>query len=280
VQTRRDVASVREVLREDPKCNILNDGTWVREGRVFSIAAFPIGIDANAFARDADKAVLPRLTLQKEAPLLLGVDRLDYSKGLVDRFEAFATYLGQRERGGSQSAQPTLLQIAPTSRGDLGAYRHIREELEQTAGAINGQFAELDWTPIRYVNRHIDRSVIAGLYRRADVCLVTPLADGMNLVAKEFVAAQDPDDPGVLILSHFAGAAEQMEMALLINPFDHGSFASAIGRALTMPLDERRERHAALRETVFEKDIGWWTRSYLDRLSKAPRSFDSLLRAN
>ena len=143
----------------------------------------------------------------------------------MHRLEAFSHYLESRH---PHSPRPVLLQIAPTSRGDVAAYQEIREELERTAGAINAYHSELDWTPVRYVNRHVDREVIAGLYRRAAVALVTPLADGMNLVAKEFVAAQDPADPGVLILSHFAGAAEQMQDALMVNPFDHGSFAAAI----------------------------------------------------
>ena len=121
---------------------------------------------------------------------------------------------------------------------------------------------------MRYVRRHVDRDLIAGLYRRADAALVTPLADGMNIVAKEFVAAQDAEDPGVLILSHFAGAAEQMDAALLINPFDKRSFSDAIDRAIHMPLEERRERHQTLREGVFEKDIRWWTDSFLARLSQ------------
>ena len=275
VQTRRDVAALRDVLRDDRQTQVLNDGSFIRDGRVFWVLSFPIGIDAAAFARDAEVAKVPRLTIEKDAPLLLGVDRLDYSKGLVHRFEAFGQYLEHRTE---DAPRPTFLQIAPTSRGDVDAYRDIREELERAAGHLNGQHAQLDWTPIRYVNSHVDRAVIAGLYRRADVCLVTPLADGMNLVAKEFVAAQDPDDPGVLILSHFAGAAEQLDAALMVNPFDHGRFGEAIDRALSMPLTERRERHAALRESVFGQDIAWWRQTYLDRLTRAPQSYDRLLR--
>ena len=274
VQTRRDVAAMRDLLRADDATQMLNDGSFIRKGRIVRVLSFPIGIDAEAFARDAEAAVLPRLTLERDAPLLLGVDRLDYSKGLVHRFEAFGHYLEHRQEG---APRPTFLQIAPTSRGDVDAYRDIREELERAAGHLNGQHAQLDWVPIRYVNSHVDRAVIAGLYRRAAVCLVTPLADGMNLVAKEFVAAQDPDDPGVLVLSHFAGAAEQLDAALMVNPFDHARFAATIDRALSMPLEERRERHARLRAPVFEQDIAWWRETYLDRLMRAPRSFDTLL---
>ena len=276
LQTKRDVSAVRDVLRADPSCQVLNDGTFIRDGRVFTVRAYPIGIDAAAFARAAESIEVPRITIEKRAPLLLGVDRLDYSKGLVHRLEAFEHYLRSRK---PDSPRPVLLQIAPTSRGDVTAYQEIREELERTAGAINGRHSDLDWTPVRYVNRHVDRDVIAGLYRRAEVALVTPLADGMNLVAKEFVAAQDPEDPGVLILSHFAGAAEQMTDALMVNPFDHASFATTIDRALHMPIEERRRRHATLRRSVFEEDIAWWTNSYLDQLSNAPRSYSRFLNA-
>jgi trehalose 6-phosphate synthase len=276
LQTMRDVTSVAEVLRHDTRAQSLPDGSWVRDGRVFSVLAFPIGIDAAGFEGTAREAPVPQLQLAPRAPLLLGVDRLDYSKGLVHRFEAFGAYLASLD---PDAPRPTFLQIAPPSREDVAAYREIREELERTAGSINGEYADLDWTPIRYVRRAYDRGVIAGLLRRADVGLVTPLADGMNLVAKEFVAAQDPEDPGVLVLSHFAGAAEQMDAAVLVNPFDHASFADSIGSALAMPLEERIERHAALRISVFDQDIVWWMQAFLGRLRAPPQSFASFLRA-
>ena len=267
LQTMRDVIAARDVLLMDPKVHILNDGSWVREDRHFRVRSYPIGIDARAFAKTARNAKPLELQLAPDAPLLLGVDRLDYSKGLVHRFHAFDSYLSARD---AAEPRPTFLQIAPCSREDVIAYQEIREELEQAAGSINGAHADLDWTPLRYVRRHIDRDVIAGLYRRADVALVTPLADGMNLVAKEYVAAQDPEDPGVLILSHFAGAAEQMQQALLVNPFDADGFAEAIREAVNMPLDERKERHAALLEVVMREDINWWTSSYLASLRRTP----------
>ncbi|GIT89781.1 alpha,alpha-trehalose-phosphate synthase (UDP-forming) [Jannaschia pagri] len=263
LQAQRDVAAAFDVLRQDERAQVLKEGTWGLEGRVFSVLSFPIGIDAEGFAETAAAVPTPELQLAPKAPLLIGVDRLDYSKGLVHRFQAFGTFLAGRDE---DAPRPTFLQIAPVSREDVAAYQDIREELERAAGSINGAHADLDWTPIRYVRRHIDREHIAALYRRADVALVTPLADGMNLVAKEFVAAQDPNDPGVLILSHFAGAAEQMEAALLVNPFDETSFAETIAAALTMPLEERMSRHGALMRGVFEQDIAWWTTTYLDRL--------------
>ena len=271
LQAQRDVSTAFDVLRQDPKVQILNDGTWIREGRVFSVRSFPIGIDAVGFAKAARDTVVPSLLLERDAPLLIGVDRLDYSKGIPNRFKAFGAYLARRDK---DDPRPTFLQIAPVSRGDVEAYKDIREELERTSGSINGAYSDLNWTPIRYVRRHVERERLAALYRRADIALVTPLADGMNLVAKEFVAAQDPEDPGVLILSVFAGAAEQLSQALLINPHDAGSGADAIARALAMPLEERKARHAALRQNVFEQDVAWWTRTYLSRLREAPVSVD------
>jgi len=131
-------------------------------------------------------------------------------------------------------------------------------QLDQLSGRINGDYGDLDWIPIRYLARSYTREEIAGLYRMANVCLVTPLQDGMNLVAKEFIAAQDPEKPGVLILSQFAGAAEQMTQALIVNPHDTSSVASAIKQALDMPLAERKERWAALYQNICDEDITWW----------------------
>ncbi|MEL6517610.1 MAG: trehalose-6-phosphate synthase, partial [Pseudomonadota bacterium] len=151
-------------------------------------------------------------------------------------------------------------------------YQDIRTELEMTTGRLNGRYGKLDWTPIRYLCRSIPRQRIAGLYRRADVGLVTPLADGMNLVAKEYVAAQDAQNPGVLILSHFAGAAEQMSAALLVNPYDADEVAGAIDNALAMPLAERCARHAELMDDLRRRDIGWWTDAFLGQLDRAGKA--------
>jgi trehalose 6-phosphate synthase len=264
LQTERDVKAFLEVFRADPESEILLNGRFRRKGETFSVGAFPIGIDADAFEAEARaNAHEDGLGLGPDQKLLIGVDRLDYSKGLVNRFEAFGTYLDMREPG---EPRATFLQIAPPSREDLEAYQDIRAELEAMSGHVNGAHAAIDWTPIRYICRSVPRPEIAGLMRRSDACLVTPLADGMNLVAKEYVAAQDPDDPGVLILSHFAGAAERMQAALCVNPYDIGEMARAIRRAVSMPLDERRERHAELLEGVRREGIAWWTRNYLARL--------------
>jgi trehalose 6-phosphate synthase len=271
LQTERDVATLLEAFRSDPETEMLLNGRMRRRGALFSVGSFPIGIDAAEFASLArENAHDDGLGLGPGQKLVLGVDRLDYSKGLVNRFEAFGAYLDMRQRDPSAATavdtRAVFIQIAPPSRSDLDAYREIREELETMSGRVNGAHAELDWTPIRYICRSVPRPKIAGLMRRADICLVTPLADGMNLVAKEYVAAQDPEDPGVLILSHFAGAAERMHAALRVNPYDIDEMARAIREAVAMPLDERRARHAELLEGVEREGISWWTGNFLARL--------------
>lgn len=267
LQTKRDIAALLDLFRSDPKGELLLDGT-VRHGTArFKVQAFPIGIDVDDFIALADRSVgKQELDLSFNQKLVIGVDRLDYSKGLVNRFKAFGAYLEQRR---PDEPRATFLQIAPASRAELDAYQDIRSELEETAGRVNGAYASIDWTPIRYIRRAIPRETIAGLYRCADIGLVTPLADGMNLVAKEYVAAQDPDDPGVLILSHFAGAAEQLTDALIVNPFDISELANAIRDALVMPLDERKARHAAMMAVLRKEDIAWWSRNFLRKLSAA-----------
>ncbi|MBF9033978.1 trehalose-6-phosphate synthase [Rhodobacterales bacterium HKCCE2091] len=263
LQTQRDVAKCLDAMRSRPGNEILRAGQVRTGDRFTTIMSFPIGIDAEDFARAAD-GPCPHLGLHRNEKLVIGVDRLDYSKGLVNRFRGFGQFLDGLD---DDDPRATLLQIAPPSRGDVTAYQRIREALERMAGSVNGTHAWLDWTPIRYICRPVGREALAPLFRRADAALVTPLADGMNLVAKEYVAAQDPEDPGVLILSTLAGAAEQLTEAVLVNPYDPDDIAAGLSAALTMPRDERVARHAALRETVFGEDIGWWTDRYLDALA-------------
>jgi len=266
LQTEGDVMRCRALFRLDDDAEFFTSGAVRLGGRSFHPHAFPIGIDAHAFREMAINSTAgDTITMARGQKLVLGVDRLDYSKGLVHRFEGFAAYLTQRP---DDAPRATLLQIAPPSREEVGAYQDIRQELESAAGSINGDHSELDWTPIRYIRRSVPRDDLAGLYARADCAMVTPLADGMNLVAKEFVAAQDPDDPGVLILSHFAGAAEQMPEALLVNPYDAQEVGDAVTRALIMPLAERKARHAALWKNVSEQDIAWWSSRWMVALTQ------------
>jgi len=218
------------------------------KGREVHAVLTPIGIDAKKFARLAVRAQSsPDAARLNESlgdrQLVLGVDRLDYSKGLPQRFDAFGRllYLYPQHR-----RHVNFLQIAARSRQEVGSYQALRRELDRRAGDINGEFSDFDWVPLRYMTHAVKRNALAGFYRRAAIGLVTPLRDGMNLVAKEYVAAQDADDPGVLVLSRFAGAADELTEALIVNPFDADEVAVAMHKGLVMPLEERQARHAAL----------------------------------
>jgi trehalose 6-phosphate synthase len=196
--------------------------------------------------------------------MIVGVDRLDYSKGLEERMLGYEQFL---QDNADMRGDVFLVQVTPISRDDVDSYQDIRARLDALAGRINGEFADMDWQPIRYLNRSYRRDQLAGIYRAAKVCLVTPLRDGMNLVAKEYVAAQNPEDPGVLILSRFAGAAEQMGEALLVNPFSREEVADAIKKALTMPLAERIRKWTALMQVVRDTDVGIWRDSFVGALN-------------
>ncbi len=229
-------------------------------GRVVKTGVYPIGVHVSQTRREAAAAANARQATQLRAslldgPLIMSVDRLDYSKGLRQRFGAFERFLQDYPawRGGV-----TFMQIAPPSRSDIQTYREIRRELEAEAGRINGRFAEVDWVPLRYLNRSFARGVLMPLYAEARIGLVTPLRDGMNLVAKEYVAAQDPDDPGVLVLSQFAGAARELDAALIVNPYDEAGIAMALDQGLSMPLAERRQRHGAMLKVMRRNSLDAW----------------------
>jgi trehalose 6-phosphate synthase len=228
----------------------------------------PIGIDTTEFVTAA-RSPTARLTYRRMKDsadgrdLIVGVDRLDYSKGLEERFLGYERFLQDHPE---QCKEVFLLQIAPPSRGDVESYRRIRATLDALSGRINGAYADIDWVPIRYVNQGFPRPVLAGIYRAARIGLVTPLRDGMNLVAKEYIAAQDPEDPGVLILSRFAGAARQMVEAVLVNPYSPEEMSDAIATALAMPKPERIRRWRALMDGVEAEDVLWWRRRFTDVL--------------
>jgi len=235
------------------------------------LAVFPIGIDADKFARAAAKAVLHpdvsrlRRSLNGEK-LAIGVDRLDYSKGLVNRISAFDRMWTEQP---ALARTVSLLQIATPSRGSIEAYCNLQSELARLVSDVNGRHGEVDWTPIRYLNKGFSQAVLAGLYRTAQVGVVTPLHDGMNLVAKEYVAAQNPADPGVLVLSKFAGAAKELDTALLVNPHDIDGMARAIAMALSMPLAERRMRYAAMMDKLRDHGIQQWFTDFVDALQES-----------
>ena len=201
--------------------------------------------------------------------LVIGVDRVDYSKGLPNRFRAFDRML-QLQPGLKRAV--TLLQIAVPSRAQIDAYRLLQAELAALVGDINGRHSEADWLPIRYLHRGFSQTRLAGFYRTARVGLVTPLNDGMNLVAKEYVAAQNPLDPGVLVLSKFAGAARQLDSALLVNPHDIDAVARAISAGLSMPNEERRQRWSAMMETLKSSSLTAWVEEFVSALAASPRT--------
>lgn len=269
-QTDRDTANFRRYLLEHCGGVQQDDGTIRVFDRVLRAETFSIGIDPDDFTHLATspegRSAAERLgRMIENRSLVFGVDRMDYSKGLPQRMAAFGRMLDESP---GMRGTVSFLQIAPPSRESVDAYQALRTELDGLAGRINADHGDLDWVPIRYLARGYPREALAGLYRIARVALVTPLYDGMNLVAKEFVAAQDPEDPGVLILSGFAGAAEQMPDALLVNPHDIAGMADAIERGLLMPIDERKERWNALIAGVREKDIAWWRVSFLKALEE------------
>jgi trehalose 6-phosphate synthase len=167
-------------------------------------------------------------------------------------------------------AAVSYLQIAIPSRSNIPAYRRLQEELAELVGEVNGRHSEVDWTPIRYLNRGFRQATLAGFYRTAQVGLVTPFHDGMNLVAKEYVAAQNPFDPGVLVLSNFAGAAKELETALLVNPHDVDEMANKIAIAFQMPLEERRERWQVMMKNLKSSSVHSWFSNFVDALSASP----------
>lgn len=269
-QTANDLASFRSGIVHLFGADALLDDDRIRiGGRVLRASVFPIGVDVQAIQEQAIEAqrsaVVRKMTDSLMGrQLMMGVDRLDYSKGLVERFNAYQQFL---ESYPENLGRVTYIQIAPLSRSDVRAYAQIRQALEQAAGRTNGRFADTDWTPIRYLNRNFPHGVLMGFLRAAQVGLVTPVRDGMNLVAKEFLAAQDEADPGVLILSNLAGAACELTSALLVNPYDSRGVSQAIKAALSMSQAERCERHQDLLRTLRHNDIHAWAERFIAALS-------------
>jgi trehalose 6-phosphate synthase len=270
-QTEEDLARFQEHVRR--ACGgTVRAGRATAFGREIAVGAFPIGIDVDQFHRYAfttpgNKEFERMRRVLRGRDQFIGVDRLDYSKGLLRRMDAFGRYLEGHPKA---HGHVILLQVAPVSRGELSAYRSFRQELDREAARVNGRFARFDWTPVHYLNRALPRRTLAGLYRASHVGIVTPMRDGMNLVAMEYVAAQDPADPGVLVLSRFAGAAQYLREALLVNPYDGDETAEAMHLAREMRIQERRRRHEALMRRLRARDVGRWRRDFLAALADAP----------
>ena len=274
-QTENDRRAFADYIRHELGGSEEAEGVLTLGERRVKTGVYPIGVHVDALRAEArstpeDVAALRAATGNRA--LALSVERLDYSKGLPQRFAAYERFLATHPEW---HRRVEYVQIAPPSRSDVEAYQAIRRQLEGEAGRINGRFAELDWTPLRYLNRSFARRDLMPLYAAAAVGLVTPLRDGMNLVAKEFVAAQDPEDPGVLILSRFAGAARELDAALLVNPHDERAMASALARALAMPLQERQERHAAMMAVMRRNSLERWRDRFENDL-RTPAALESV----
>jgi trehalose 6-phosphate synthase len=267
-QTEEWLESFRHYVERELGGHCEPDGNIHVGDRSVHAAAYPIGIDYPEFI-DAANSPPARISFERMRrsaagrKTIIGVDRLDYSKGLEERFLGYRRFLEEHE---DCQGKVFLLQIAPPSRGEVATYEVIRERLDELSGRINGEFAEVDWVPLRYVNQGYGREDLAGFYRAAEIGLITPLRDGMNLVAKEYVAAQDPRDPGVLILSRFAGAALQMKDALLVNPYSKEEISDALHKALHMPKSERQQRWEALNDSVAKEDVVAWRKAFVAAL--------------
>jgi trehalose 6-phosphate synthase len=269
-QTADDRRNFADYVREELELDVTDDTVATQHGGA-RIGVFPIGIDADAFASRAAKATTRREFARLHASLhgrklAIGVDRVDYSKGLDNRIRAFDRMLATQP---SLRGEVSMVQIAVPSRKEIPTYRQLHHDLATLVGEVNGRHGEVDWTPVRYVNKGYGQATLAGFYREAQVGLVTPLHDGMNLVAKEYVAAQNPADPGVLVLSEFAGAARELDAAVLVNPHDIDGMAQAFGRAFFMPLEERRCRWSAMMAKLKANTVQKWFSDFVAALGEA-----------
>ncbi|MFC2973114.1 trehalose-6-phosphate synthase [Azotobacter bryophylli] len=264
-QTETDRLAFQDYMTREAHGQVKPDGSLFAYGQKFRTGVYPIGVMPDEIRRMAEsyrgrRPLIGRTTDGKLRKTIISVDRLDYSKGLLERFLAYEEFL---DLFPEHRRNVEYVQIAPTSRSDVKTYQAIRKQLETEAGHLNGRLADLDWTPLHYLNKSLDRRTLMGLFRSANVGFVVPLRDGMNLVAKEYVASQDPADPGVLVLSRFAGAVHELTSALIVNPYDCVGMAEALDRALRMPLAERKERYEQQMQAIRAADLSAWRDNFL-----------------
>lgn len=238
--------------------------------------SYPIGVDLEAIQKHVNCIEKPSLFApafagQCDQMMIVGADRIDYSKGLIEKMDAYEHFLSKYPE---YHHHVSMVQIATLSRADDPDYIQLRENLERKISHINGCHGAMDWLPVHYLNRNLEHNELMKLFRSSKVCLVTSLRDGMNLVAKEYIAAQNPEDPGVLILSELAGASAQLVDALIINPYDIDSIAEAIAVAVKMPLPERQRRHQNMLEVIKKSTIQRWRANFIDSLVDVPRLVD------
>jgi trehalose 6-phosphate synthase len=270
--TERDCKNfIDAVLHTITSAKLIDERTIQLHDNICRVDVYPIGVDVETIGALADgNAEQPKVKDMVESlvgrELIIGVDRLDYSKGLQERFQSYERLL---EKYPTNRKAVTYMQIAPPTRTGVREYDTIRHDLEQSSGHINGRFATPDWVPLRYLNTGIKREELMAIFRAARVGLVTPVRDGMNLVAKEFVASQDPADPGMLVLSRLAGAAEELRDAILVNPYDIDDVADGIEKALSMSLEECQERHASMMQILRVNDITTWRTRFVNDLRAA-----------
>ncbi len=273
-QTETDATNFSRYLANECGLRRVNGDSFAFGDRVLQVGQFPVGVETEALQRLSRRAIESAFVREVLGSLsgramIIGVDRLDYTKGIPERMDAFERFLTNFP---DWRGKVTYLQITPRSRTGIPEYADISRRVGEAVGRINGAFGEASWTPLRYINKAHSRTALAGLYRAARAALVTPLRDGMNLVAKEYVATQNPEDPGVLILSRFAGAARECTAALLVNPYDPEGVAIAINRALSMPLSERRQRQEHNYRVLVENDITHWAERFLALLEPDRRA--------
>ncbi|WP_110648441.1 alpha,alpha-trehalose-phosphate synthase (UDP-forming) [Salinicola peritrichatus] len=277
-QTPRDQESFRDaatrILGATVKGNVLFHGD-----RRVRLGTYPVGVDVDTLQQESQHSETKRTLMNLRASLghcalIAGADRLDYSKGLSMRLGAIQELL---EHYPEYRRKVLYTQVASPSRCAINEYDELRQKLETQAGHINGLYSDLGWAPVHYINKTYPRAVLMGLFRAARVGLVTPVRDGMNLVCKEFVAAQDPQDPGVLVLSEFAGAAQELDGALLVNPYDPHTITQALHQALQMPQEERRQRHASMLKNLTHNSLTqWWQRFVEDLRYTLPHALSTL----
>lgn len=266
--TLMDQRDFHEAIRYSLSGNVTHTGLIICQGHELLTGVYPIGIETDEIANKVQRGFHSKEYQQLKSELglrqlIIGVDRLDYSKGLFHRFQSYEQLLKIHHEFHRKTV---YMQIAPKSRSDVKAYGKLTQQVEQTVGHINGTYADFDWTPLRYLNQGFRRNTICALYNLAHIGFVTPLRDGMNLVAKEYIAAQDPSDPGVLILSKMAGAAAELDAAVIVNPYDTESVAIQLAKALTMPLEERKKRWEQLFSVLKHNDIHHWQKTFLSDL--------------
>lgn len=275
--TATDLRGFRESVRHSMGATVHGEGR-IEHGNKHCVArVYPIGIETDSLPGFVERGKASKEFMQMQnsladRKLIIGVDRLDYSKGIAQRFQAYERLLRQRA---DLHRKMVYLQVAPTSRGDVQAYDDLAKQIDRAAGHVVGTFADFDWMPLRYINRGFRRNTILAMYNLAHVGFVTPLRDGMNLVAKEYVAAQNPDNPGVLVLSKMAGAAAELDAAVIVNPYDINSVANELARAIEMPLDERKDRWEKMMDVLRRNNIHAWHANFKRDLLETHRQGSS-----